>query len=384
MKINNNYYLDHQATCPLDTLVFEEMSRYMINSVGNSHSNEHAFGWDAEKAIASAKFNIAEMVGCDPDEIFFTSGATEANNLALKGFDYSDRAGLLHSSIEHKCVIETARYLQKSKNLNIQTVGVNKEGYINLDELEQLANENISVLSFIGVHNEIGTIQDFERIANICRQHNIKIHADMAQAPLAISLSNVIDHVDTLSLSAHKYYGPMGIGCLYIRRDIQHLYNPIIHGGGQQEGMRSGTIPVPLAVGMAVASKIIMENPNHSLALREKNKLLWQEIHRLIPNTKLNGPNLSERHPSNLNVSFLGYESADIIAAIQPTVAISSGSACTSGSIEPSYTLINIGLPNARVSSAVRISLGRHTTFSDIKIVAEDLKNIICKLPKVI
>lgn len=354
----------------------------MANSVGNAHSSEHAFGWESEKAVADAKAKIAAMVGCDGDEIFFTSGATEANNLALKGFDYGTKNTLMHTNIEHKCVIETARYLQEREGLNLISIGVDEEGYANLDELAQLADENVGIFSFIGVHNEVGTIQNFQEIADICRRYDIKIHADMAQAPLALSLPSIIDHIDTLSLSAHKYYGPMGIGCLYIRRDIQHLYSPIIHGGGQQEGMRSGTIPVPLAVGMGEASKIILETETQVSALRDKNKLLWEGLKTVGAPAVLNGPDIAKRHPANLNVSFLGFDSADIIAAVQPQLAISSGSACTTGFPEPSHVLQNMELSADRVSSAVRISLGRQTTDEDIHNMVQILRHALEKLPK--
>ncbi len=382
MQINNSYYFDHQASCPLDCRVFDEMRRFMVNSVGNAHSNEHAFGWGAEKAVTDAKANIAEIVGCDPDEIFFTSGATEANNLALKGYDYGTRKRLIHSDIEHKCIIETGRYLHKKEGLAIETIGVDDSGNINLDELAESADESVSIFSFIGVHNEVGTIQNFQKIADICRQHDIKIHADMAQAPLAISLPSIISQVDTLSLSAHKYYGPMGIGCLYIRRDIQHLYSPIIHGGGQQDGMRSGTTPVPLVVGMGEASKIIAETEMVISTLRDKNQLLWEELKTLGSSVVLNGPDILDRHPANLNVSFLGFDSADIIAVVQPKLAISSGSACTTGYPEPSHVLQNMGLSNDRISSAIRISLGRQTSEDDIHSAVQILRHALERLPK--
>lgn len=381
MKINNSYYFDHQATCPLDSLVFEEMSRFMVNSVGNAHSNEHAFGWAADNAVTNAKANIAGMIGCDPDEIFFTSGATEANNLALKGFGFAARKRLIHSSIEHKCVIETGRFLQDADGIDVQIVSVDAEGHINLDELVDLANEDTGIFSFIGVHNEIGTIQNFEEIAEICRRYGIAIHADMAQAPLALDLPSIINHVDTLSLSAHKIYGPMGIGCLYIRRDIQQNYGPIIHGGGQQLGMRSGTIPVPLAVGMGKAANLIVENVMRETELRAKNELLLNELKALGSRVVLNGPALSQRHPANLNVSFLGFDSSDIIAALQPQLAVSSGSACTTGFPEPSHVLINMGLSDDRISSAVRIGLGRQTSDDDIRNAVQILRSVLETLP---
>ncbi len=366
MKISNSYYFDHQATCPLDSSVFDEMCHFMVNSVGNSHSSEHAFGWEAGNAVSNATTKIAEMVGCDPDEIFFTSGATEANNLAIKGYGFGTRETLIHSSIEHKCVIEAGRYLEAQGGLKIRSVGVDTEGRIDLDELVAMASNTISMFSFIGVNNEIGTIQDFHKIADICRRHGIKIHADMAQAPLAMNLRDMIDCVDTLSLSAHKYYGPMGIGCLYIRRDVQHEYSPQIHGGGQQSGMRSGTVPVPLAVGMGKASEIIMQNTSERDDMRAVNQLLWDQIKKLDFEVALNGPSLNDRHPGSLNVSFAGFDSADIIAAVQPHLAISSGSACSSGTIEPSYVVQNSTRNFERSKSAIRFGIGRSTNENDV------------------
>lgn len=382
MKINNSYYFDHQASCPLDARVFEAMSRFMVNNVGNAHSNEHLFGWEAGKAVENAKIRIAEMVGCDPDEIFLTSGATESNNLALKGYSFGARKRLIHSSIEHKCVIETSRFLKEADGLDVEIVGVDGEGNINLDELAHLADHNTGIFSFIGVHNEVGTIQNFEKIADICREHEIIIHADMAQSPLAMSIPTIINHVDTMSLSAHKFYGPMGIGCLYIRRDIQQHYSAIIHGGGQQSNMRSGTIPVPLAVGMGEASKMIIENEKGSSELRKKNELLWRELKALGSFVSLNGPVISKRHPANLNVSFLGFDNADIIAALQPQLAISSGSACTTGYLEPSHVLRSMGMSTDRISSAIRIGLGRQTSDDDIREAVGLLQGILARLSK--
>lgn len=379
----NSLYFDHQATCPLDQRVFDEMSASMMGSVGNPHSAEHSFGWRAEKAVSEAKYKIANLVGCDSDEIFFTSGATEANNLALKGLDYSVRNSAIICPIDHKCVIEAARHIEKTRRVDLKWLGVDRVGQIDMDSLRKIVDENVAVISVIGVHNEIGTIQNLREISLICRPLGIKIHADMAQAPAAISLRDVIDYVDTFSLSAHKYYGPMGIGCLYIRRDIQSDYEPILHGGGQQSGLRSGTVPVSLAVGMGAASQLIQVGNDERASLRQRNKLLWEEILKLGFPVELNGPDLDHRHPGNLNVSFLGFEAEDIIAALQPKLAISSGSACTSGMPEPSYVLKATGLSSERVSSAIRLSIGRYTTVDDIQSGVALINDVLARLPRI-
>lgn len=373
-------YLDHQATCPLDERVFSVMREHLEGPAANPHSSEHSFGWQAAKAVVEAQQRVAVLIGADEDEIIFTSGATEANNLALRGRDYSERPKLILSSIEHKCVLEAARTLEADCDVKAVTVDVDDRGVVRLDHLEEVIDERTSLVSLVGVHNEIGTIQPLPEISEVVRAHGASLHLDMAQAPTAIDLAEAARFADTISLSAHKMYGPMGIGCLFISRSEQCKIRPQIAGGGQQNGLRSGTVPVALAAGMGKAAEITMNSAQDRDRMRRLNEELWAGLKALPIKTELNGPALDDRHPGNLNVSFEGYDSRDIIAALQPFIAVSSGSACTSGTEEPSYVIRALGHSIERAQSALRLSVGRNTTKAEI---AEVITSIASALNRV-
>ena len=362
MKDSPPIYLDHQASCPLDERVFAAMTEHFTGPSANCHSSEHSFGWRASKAVLQAQEQIAAMIGADADEIVFTSGATEANNLALFGRDYSHRPKLITTPIEHKCVLEAARLLGADRGVEVATVEVDSNGVVRLDHLAELVDERTAVVSVIGVHNEIGTVQPIDEIAAIAKRSGASLHLDLAQGPSAIPLEQISSLADTLSLSAHKMYGPMGIGCLYVSREQQAHLTPQIVGGGQQNGLRSGTIPVPLAVGMGEAANIVSNSPEERDRLRRLNGLLWAKLTALGSEIELNGPPIDVRHPGNLNVCFRGYDSRDLIAAMQPNVAASSGSACNSGTEEPSYVLQMIGNTVETARSSMRLCVGRSTT----------------------
>lgn len=369
MRIREKIYLDHQASCPLDPAVFEKMRSAWMDGVGNPHSSEHAFGWDAAKAVDTASAQLAQLIGADSDEIFFTSGATEANNLALKGYSAVGRRKIITSTIEHKCVLETLRHLREAGKAEVVTIGVNSEGKLDLDALALAADEDTHTISIIGVNNEIGTVQSIDEVAAIARSVGARLHLDLAQAVTAVPLTNLAHSAETISLSAHKFYGPMGVGCLYVNRRLHPDLAPILHGGGQQRGLRPGTLPVPLCVGMGSAAASYLEEDardREHAALRAINCYLWEKIQRLPFETHLNGPALDKRHPGNLNVSFSGFDAQDIIGAVQPKLAISSGSACTSGMPEPSYVIKALGVSDDRLHSAIRLSIGRWTTRADI------------------
>ena len=253
---------------------------YWEKSFGNPHSSDHVIGWQADKAVREAASSIAALIGADSDEIIFTSGATEANNLALLGLARRAPAGrrrILVSAIEHKCVLAAARALSAREGFTVETVPVDDEGFVDLDALERCLDQSVLVLSVMAVNNEVGTIQDIPRVAEMLAPHDILLHCDAAQAPCAIDMSNLAAHADLVSLSGHKMYGPPGIGTLYIRRDLQERIEPLIYGGGQQEGLRSGTVPMPLCVGMGAAAEFVVGRE----ALKNAHELLDSGMHSL-------------------------------------------------------------------------------------------------------
>lgn len=373
MLIQDVLYFDHQATAPIDHRVLRAMEPFWRESFGNPHSSEHSIGWAADKAIMDAKTSVANLIGADADEVIFTSGATEANNLALLGVARglgagSDRQHILISSIEHKCVLTTAQALQERDGFKIGIVPVDHEGNLRVDKLREMISKDVLFCSFILVNNEIGTIQEIAEINQICRETGTLLHCDGAQAPVAIDLSNIADQVDLLSLSGHKMYGPMGIGALYVRREIHKKIEPVIYGGGQQGNLRSGTLPLPLCVGMGEAANYCNGeeatiNREHVRYLRDLFIEHLMQSHWVI---QLNGPDLDTRHPGNANLRFEKFSAQDILGALQPRLAASTGSACTTGIPEASHVLRAIGLSNEQAEASVRFSLGRYTTESDV------------------
>lgn len=367
--MRSTIYLDYQATTPVDPRVFDVMKNYFCQEFGNPHSSEHYFGWQAEKAVLMAREQIARLIGSDADEILFTSGATEANNLALLGGGRRAIRGkrrILISSIEHKCVLESAIALMKANNFEVNYVFVDQNGKVNLDHILSLVDEDVLFISIMAVNNEIGTLQNLEKIGQIAREYGILFHCDAAQAPCAINIDVYRQNIDMLSLSSHKFYGPKGIGALYLRREVQDKIEPIIYGGGQQGGLRSGTIPVPLCVGMGAAAELVLSSEGERNDLRQKTAYFWSKLQQTNWHIHLNGPELSERHPGNLNVRFPGFVAQDLLASLQPSLAAASGAACTSGIPGQSHVLRAIGLSEEESNNSIRFSLGRFTTFDEI------------------
>ena len=368
-------YADYQATTPVDPRVMAKMAPYWEKSFGNPHSSDHVIGWQAEKAVRDAASSIAALIGADPDEIIFTSGATEANNLALLGLARRAPAGLrriLVSAIEHKCVLAAARALSAREGFTVETVPVDGEGLIDLDALERCLDQSVLVLSVMAVNNEVGTIQDIPRIAERLAPHDILLHCDAAQAPCAINMSNLAAHADLVSLSGHKMYGPPGIGTLYIRRDLQERIEPLIYGGGQQEGLRSGTVPMPLCVGMGAAAEFLVGREaleERTRVTRQRDSFIGHLQHRHAPVT-VNGSAGNRRHPGNANVRFDGFNAQDILGGLQPRLAASTGAACASGIPEPSHVLRALGLTATESDASIRFSFGRFTTDDDIEAAA--------------
>ena len=382
MAENVTIYADYQATTPLDPRVADRMAPYWSESFGNPHSIDHAVGWKADKAVREAAESVAALIGADADEIVFTSGATEANNLALLGLARRAPAGrkrILASAIEHKCVLAAARSLSEREGFSFETIPVDGEGFLDLGSLERMLDDDVLAVSVMAVNNEVGTIQDVPRISALLAQRGIPLHCDAAQAPSAVDVSGLAGHADLVSLSGHKMYGPQGIGALRIRRDLQDRVEPLIYGGGQQEGLRSGTLPVPLCVGMAAAADLA-RSPEASKERSRTERGRDAFVARLRnghPSAALNGARGEGRHPGNANVRFDGFDARDILGALQPRLAAATGAACATGIPEPSHVLRALGLAALQCDASIRFSFGRFTTDEDIETAADLVLNAL-------
>ncbi len=376
MSQTNAIYADYQATTPVDPRVIEKMGPFWRESFGNPHSGSHARGWQAEQAVQEAASSVAGLIGADSDEIIFTSGATEANNLALLGLARRarpDRNRILVSAIEHKCVLETARSLAMRGGFAIEEVAVDGEGFVDLDCLEKQLDDNVLLVSVMAVNNEIGTIQNLPAIAGIVAPWGAPLHCDAAQAPCAMDVSTITTHANLVSLSGHKMYGPQGIGALYIRRQLQERIEPLIYGGGQQNGLRSGTVPLPLCVGFGASAQLLSYGTDCS----ERDRIgcrrdRFVEILGLggAPVT-INGPAMPHRHPGNANLRFDGFDALDILGVMQPRLAAATGAACATGIPMPSHVLRAIGLSAAECDASIRFSFGRFTTDDEVEDAAK-------------
>jgi len=374
-------YMDYQATTPCDQRVVDSMLPYFSEEFGNPHSG-HFSGQTAFIAVEKARRQIADLIKAnDHQEIIFTSGATESNNLAIQGvanFYQNGRRKIVTSSIEHKCVIETCRYL-KSQGYDVVFAPVTSDGIVDIDFLKNIVDDNTLLVSIMTVNNEIGTIQPIKEISKLCRNHGAIFHTDAAQALGKIDID--VTDVDLMSLSGHKIYGPKGIGALYVRMRPRVRLAPLFHGGGQERGMRSGTIPVPLCVGFGPACKIAkaaMHEENKRLA--EFKKFFVNRILSALPKVYLNG-HADLRIPGCLNFSFEGVEGEGIMLGI-PEICVSSGSACTSASLEPSYVLKALSIREDLAHCSLRIGLGRFTTFEEVEYVTDRIVEVVTRLRK--
>ena len=361
-------YLDHQATTPTNASVIDAMRPFWSEQFGNPHSSEHITGMLANRHIEAAKTKIASRLHCEADEIFFTSGATEANNTAIYSLCKLSRSNkaqqIIISAIEHKCVIEAASYWADIFNLDLKIVDVDAQGYVILEQLETLLKTPTLFCSIIAAHNEIGTIQDIEKISVLTQKYNALLHSDCAQALKTDLGFNPCELVDVASFSGHKIGGPQGIGFLFISANMQNDFSPLMLGGGQQQGLRSGTLPLPLCVGLGQAVEDL-SNANFK-NLRQSRDLLFNSLQNNIPGLSLNGPPLAERHASNLNIYIPSIKNTDLIAALQPKLCVSSGSACGSGNIQPSYVLRALPTQKDISRHSIRMSVSENTTQEDI------------------
>lgn len=365
-------YADYQATTPVDPRVLEKMAPFWRNAFGNPHSNDHIIGWKAQDAVLDAASSVANLIGATPNEIVFTSGATEANNLALLGIARrasADRRRILVSTIEHKCVLAASRALSDRHGFEVETIPVDGEGFIDLYKLEGQLDSSVLVVSAMAVNNEVGTIQNVQKISNLLKPYGTLLHCDAAQAPCAMELRELASFADLISLSGHKMYGPQGIGALFIRHGLQDQMEPMVYGGGQQEGMRSGTVPLPLCVGLGAAAELIVgrEAIEERCRVARLRDLFVQHLEENNIRIKINGTSGNLRHPGNANIEFEGFDARDILARLQPQLAASTGAACTSGIQESSHVLNAMGLTDTQCNASIRFSFGRFTTNSEIE-----------------
>ena len=380
MTVKTPVYLDYAATTPVDKRVAEKMIPYLTETFGNPASNSHAFGWTAEEAVEKARADIAALINADPKEIVFTSGATESDNLAIKGaanFYKTKGKHLITVKTEHKAVLDTMRELER-QGFEVTYLGVQENGLIDLEELKAAIRDDTILISVMWVNNEIGVVQDIPAIGEICRERKIIFHVDAAQACGKVPVDIEAAKIDLLSMSGHKVYGPKGIGALYVRRKPRVRLEAQMHGGGHERGFRSGTLPTHQIVGMGEAFRIAKEELEQDMAHYRKLRDIFLKGIEGIEEVYING-DLEHRAPNNLNVSFNFVEGESLIMAVKE-LAVSSGSACTSASLEPSYVLRALGRNDELAHSSLRITFGRMTTEEEVRFAAELIKSKIGKL----
>jgi len=365
-------YLDYQSTTPIDPIVLEEMIPYFSTKYGNPHSKSHVFGWEAEDAVENARDQVAKLIGANPKEIVFTSGATESNNLAIKGLAkfYGDKKNhIITLATEHKCVLDALRHLEQ-EGFSVTYLGVEKNGLVNLEELEKSITDKTLLISIMAVNNEIGVIQPLEAIGALCRKHDVFFHSDIAQAFGKIPIDVNKCNIDLASISAHKIYGPKGVGALYVRRKPRVRILPLFNGGGQERGMRSGTLSPALVAGFGKAAEIAASRMQEDLDhVKKLFDYFYKKITDNLTEVFLNG-DLNARYLGNINLSFAYAEGESIILAIKD-LAVSSGSACTSSSLEPSYVLRALGVDVELAHTSIRFGFGRFTTMEEVDFAAD-------------
>ena len=374
--MSKKIYLDYQATTPVDAKILKKMLPYFTENFGNPHSNNHSVGRLASEAVEEARKNVANLINAEASEIIFTSGATESNNLAIKSItkNYFDKnCQIISCKTEHKCVIESCHELEK-EGFKVIYLDVDKEGLINLQELEKLLKQEKSLVSIMMANNETGVIQDVKKIGELCKKYSSIFHTDVAQSIGTQNIDVVEMNIDALSISAHKIYGPKGIGALFISNSIKNTLRPLMSGGGQEMGLRSGTQSPALCVGLGEACKMIQENiDDFVLHYKKLKSCLLTELINGKFEFNING-SVEKRIPNNLNISIVGKVSEQLFN-FMPHIALSSGSACSSGTIERSHVLSSMKLQNNRIDESFRISFGRNTT-------KEELKDLISAIEK--
>ena len=382
MTANQPIYMDNQATTPVDPRVLDAILPYFRERFGNAASRNHKFGWDAEEAVERARKQVADLINASPREIVFTSGATESDNLALKGVAemYQEKGNHIITCVtEHKAILDSAKHLEKN-GVRITFLPVQKNGLIDPRELEAAITDKTILISIMTVNNEVGVVQDIREIGRIARKHGVLFHTDAVQAIGKIPFDVEGMNVDIASLSAHKMYGPKGVGAIYVRRrNPRVLLSPMIDGGGHERGMRSGTLNVPGIVGFGKAAELAREElPGESariLALRER---LRARLENSLDEVFING-DMEHRIPGNLNMSFAYVEGESLLMGIDD-IAVSSGSACTSASLEPSYVLKALGVGEDLAHTSIRFGIGRFNTEEEVDYVADKVTATVRRL----
>ncbi|KAI8061656.1 mitochondrial cysteine desulfurase [Gongronella butleri] len=374
-------YLDMQATSPMDPRVLDAMMPYQTELYGNPHSRTHPYGWESEQAVDQAREYVAKLIGADPKEIIFTSGATESNNLSLKGvarFYKNKKKHIITTQTEHKCVLDSCRVLQE-EGFEVTYLPVQTNGIVDLKLLEEAIRPDTAIVSVMTVNNEIGVIQPIAEIGKICRSKKVFFHTDAAQAVGKIPLDVNAMNVDLMSISGHKLYGPKGIGAIYVRRRPRVRLEAVQSGGGQERGIRSGTVPTPLVVGMGEACRIAAEEMEYEHA--RIKKLADRLVNGITSHVDLVTRNGDEEQsfPGCVNLSFAYVEGESLLMALKD-IALSSGSACTSASLEPSYVLRALGADDEMAHSSIRFGIGRFTTEEEIDFVVNKVRQHVDKL----
>jgi cysteine desulfurase len=374
--------MDHHATTPMDPRVFDAMKPYFIEHFGNAASRNHAFGWEAEEAVEKSRKQIADLIGANSKEIVFTSGATESNNLALKGVAemYAEKGNhIITAATEHKAVLDTCKRLEKH-GIRVTYMPVQQDGMVDLDMLREAMTDKTILVSIMYANNEIGVIQPVAEIGKLCKERGILFHTDGVQAVGKVPVNVIQDNIDLMSLTAHKMYGPKGVGALYVRRRNPRVQlTAQMDGGGHERGMRSGTLNVPGIAGFGAAAEISHKEMATEAArlgaLRDKlkNKLMGE-----LDETYING-NMEHRLPHNLNISFAYVEGESLLMGIND-IAVSSGSACTSATLEPSYVLKALGAGDDLAHSSIRFGLGRFNTEAEVDYVGDKVVSVVKKL----
>ncbi len=374
-------YLDYQATTPCDPRVVEAMLPYFTEKFGNSGSRTHAYGWEAEDANETARRHVADIIGADEREVIFTSGATESNNLAIKGVAhfYRDKKNHIITVVtEHKCVLDSCRHLEQ-EGFEVTYLPVQQNGLIDLDQLAAAITDKTVLVSVMAVNNEIGVVQPLAEIGKITRARGVFFHTDAAQAVGKIPLDVEAMNIDMMSISGHKIYGPKGIGALYVRRKPRVRLQAMITGGGQERGMRSGTLPTPLCVALGEACRIArLEMAEETARIEGLRERFLSGLRARLADIYLNGDE-QHRIPGNLNISFAFVEGESLIMGIRE-LSVSSGSACTSASLEPSYVLRALGVEEELAHTSLRIGFGRFTTVSEVDYAVEQLAGSVERL----
>jgi cysteine desulfurase len=375
-------YMDNHATTPVDPRVLEAMIPYFTDRFGNAASRNHSFGWQAEEAVEVARKQVAELIGATAKEIVFTSGATESDNLAIKGaaYMYREKGNHLVTVVtEHKAVIDTCKHLEKG-GFDVTYLPVGRDGRVDLDQLRAAITDRTILVSVMAANNEVGVLQPIAEIGKIARERGVLFHTDAVQAAGKVPFDVNASNVDMASLSAHKMYGPKGVGALYVRRrNPRVLLTPIIDGGGHERGMRSGTLNVPGIVGFGKASVLCRDElPAESVRLTALRHRLYDGLRRNLDDIFANG-SMAHRLPGNLNVSFAYVEGESLLMGISD-IAVSSGSACTSATLEPSYVLKALGIGDELAHSSIRFGLGRFNTGEEVDFVVEKLSAVVARL----